>query len=216
MPSLCERQADLRALTLHCLKRASRELRKEVLGISEEAMGWLERYPWPGNVRELAAVIEQAVARCQGPTVTVQDLPQRLWEPSRVPGSSGEAITRPPGDIALADLERQLRQQALEQAHWNTSQAAKLLGLSRTQLRAWNGNVETWRDVFVGKDSVLVHAILAHFRHRWTFPTRPDAQKIVRLRTPSEVDRWLSSTFSTDGAPSALPDNLATEEEGAG
>jgi adenylate kinase family enzyme len=86
----------------------------------------------------------------------------------------------------------------------------------RTREVLWNGNVETWRDVFVGKDSVLVHAALAHFRHRRTFPARPDAQKIVRLRTPSEVERWLSSTFSANGAPSALPDEIAAEEGGAG
>jgi hypothetical protein len=86
----------------------------------------------------------------------------------------------------------------------------------RTREVLWNGNVETWRDVFVGKDSVLIHATLAHFRHRRTFPARPDAQKIVRLRTPSEVERWLSSTFSANGARSTLPDDMATGERGAG
>jgi adenylate kinase family enzyme len=70
----------------------------------------------------------------------------------------------------------------------------------RTREVLWNGNIETWRDVFVGKDAVLVHATLAHFRHRRTFLARPDAQKIVRLRTPSEIDRWLSSTFSATRA----------------
>ena len=85
----------------------------------------------------------------------------------------------------------------------------------RTREVLWNGNVETWRDVFVGKDSVLVDATLAHFRQRRTFPTRPDAQKIVRLRTPSEVDRWLSSVFSVNSAPSAPPDDMAAEERGA-
>jgi transcriptional regulator with GAF, ATPase, and Fis domain len=33
------------------------------------------------------------------------------------------------------ELEKELIRQALEQAHQNTSQAARLLGLSRTQLR---------------------------------------------------------------------------------
>jgi two-component system, NtrC family, response regulator HydG len=98
-------------------------------------MQWLERYPWPGNVRELEAVMEQAVARCQGPAVTAQDLPQALREPSRAPGSSGEVITRPPGGIALAEPEQQLLQQALEQADGKISHAAQWLGLSRTQLR---------------------------------------------------------------------------------
>jgi adenylate kinase family enzyme len=79
----------------------------------------------------------------------------------------------------------------------------------------WNGNVETWRDVCVGKDSVLVHATLAHFCHRRTFPARPDVQKIVRLRAPSEVERWLSSTFPFNSASRAPSDDMAAEERGA-
>jgi DNA-binding NtrC family response regulator len=104
--------------------------------MSEEAMEWLERYPWPGNVRELEEVIAGVVARWQGQTVLVQDLPQALREQCRAPGSNGEAVTRPPGAIVGADLEKQLIRQALEQAQGNKSHAAKTLGLSRTQLRA--------------------------------------------------------------------------------
>jgi transcriptional regulator with PAS, ATPase and Fis domain len=85
LPPLRERQADLGPLTMFFLKSFSQTLRKEVLGISKEAMDLLERYAWPGNVRE---------------------------------------------------LEKQLIQRALEQAQQNKSHAAKLLGLSRTQLRA--------------------------------------------------------------------------------
>jgi Sigma-54, DNA binding domain/GAF domain/Bacterial regulatory protein, Fis family len=78
----------------------------------------------------------QAGTRCQGPAVTVQELPQALWEQSRAPGSSGDAFRLPPGGIDMCELEKELIRQALEQAHQNTSQAAKLLGLSRPQLRA--------------------------------------------------------------------------------
>jgi transcriptional regulator with PAS, ATPase and Fis domain len=99
-------------------------------------MEWLERYPWPGNVRELEEVIAGAVARGQGPTVSVQDLLQALREQSRAPGSDGDAFRLPPGGIDMRELEKDLIRQALEQAHQNKSQAAKLLGLSRTQLRA--------------------------------------------------------------------------------
>jgi two-component system, NtrC family, response regulator AtoC len=136
LPPLRECREDLRALTLHFLKRSSHKGRKEVLGMSEEAMEWLERYPWPGNVRELEEVIEGAVALWQGPTVSVQDLPQALREQSHAPGSNGDALRLPPGGIDMRELEKDLIRQALEQAHQNKSQAAKLLGLSRTQLRA--------------------------------------------------------------------------------
>ena len=116
------------------LKRFSQQLRKEVLGISKEAIGLLERYSWPGNVRELENVIERAVILCQGTVVTAQDLPS-LREHLRAPVLSGDALRLPSGGIALSDVEKAFIQQALDQSHQNKSHAAKLLGLSRTQLR---------------------------------------------------------------------------------
>ncbi|HEX9871319.1 MAG TPA: hypothetical protein VGC99_22495, partial [Candidatus Tectomicrobia bacterium] len=86
----------------------------------------------------------------------------------------------------------------------------------RTREVLWNGNFETWRDVFMGRDSVLVHATRAHFRHRRTIPSRPDAHNIVRLRTPIEVDRWLSSMFPPTGELGSTPGDFAANQGGAG
>jgi Nif-specific regulatory protein len=134
LPPLREHQADLGALTMSFLKRLSQQLRKEVLGISKEAMGLLERYSWPGNVRELENVIERAVILCQGTVVTAQDLPS-LRENLGAPVLSGDAFRLPSGGIVLAKVEKAFIRQALDQSHQNKSHAAKLLGLSRTQLR---------------------------------------------------------------------------------
>jgi transcriptional regulator with PAS, ATPase and Fis domain len=134
LPPLRERQEDLGPLTMYFLERFSQELRKEVRGISKEALGLLERYPWPGNVRELENVIERAVILCQGTVVTAQDLPS-LRESLRMPVLSGEAFRLPPEGIDLWELEKDLIRQALEQTHQNKSHAAQKLGLSRTQLR---------------------------------------------------------------------------------
>jgi len=128
LPPLCERQEDIGPLTMCFRLRCSRQLRKEVPGLSKDAWALFARYPWPGKVRELEEVMEQAVARCQGPTVTAQDLPQALWEQARVPVWSGGTAALPSGRIAPADSEQQRIRQALEQAQSNTSQAAKLWG----------------------------------------------------------------------------------------
>jgi adenylate kinase family enzyme len=56
----------------------------------------------------------------------------------------------------------------------------------------WNGNIETWRDVFVGRDSVVLHPLRTHSRHRRQMLSRRDQAKIVRLRSSREVDEWLS------------------------
>jgi Nif-specific regulatory protein len=134
LPPLRERQEDLGPLTMFFLKRYSQELKKEVLGISKEAMGLLERYTWPGNVRELENVIERAVILCRGTIVTPQELPS-LREHLRTPVLGGDALRLPPGGIVLRELEKEFIRQALEQTHQNKSRAAEKLGLSRTQLR---------------------------------------------------------------------------------
>jgi Nif-specific regulatory protein len=134
LPPLRERQEDLGPLTMFFLKRYSQELKKEVLGISKEAMGLLERYTWPGNVRELENVIERAVILCRGTIVTPQELPS-LREHLRTPVLGGDALRLPPGGIVLRELGKEFIRQALEQTHQNKSRAAEKLGLSRTQLR---------------------------------------------------------------------------------
>ncbi|MBV7329562.1 adenylate kinase [Chloroflexi bacterium TSY] len=63
----------------------------------------------------------------------------------------------------------------------------------RTREVLWNGNVETWRDVFVGRDSVVAHPLRTHFRQRRNMLARSDRAKIVRLRSTREVDEWLSA-----------------------
>jgi Nif-specific regulatory protein len=135
MPPLREHPEDIIPLALHFLNTYSQELRKEAMGLSREARELLVRYAWPGNVRELKNVIERAVILCQGSTVTAAELPLALREQGRGPALSGEAFRLPPGGLSLAELEKQLIQQALEQTRYNKSQAARKLGLSRTQLR---------------------------------------------------------------------------------
>jgi two-component system, NtrC family, response regulator AtoC len=135
MPALREHEEDIIPLAMYFLKRYNQELRKEIEGMSKEALGLLERYPWPGNVRELENVIERAVILCQGTVVTAQDLPLSLREPLRTPILNGDAFRLPPNGISLWELEKELIRQALERTHHNKSHAAKLLGLSRTQLR---------------------------------------------------------------------------------
>ena len=135
LPPLRERREDIIPLAMHFLRRYSQKLRKEIVGISREALGLLERYAWPGNIREVENAIERAVILCQGRMVTAQELPRDVREHLRTPVLSSDAFRLPPGGLILADLEKELIRQALEQTHQNKSHAAKLLGLSRTQLR---------------------------------------------------------------------------------
>jgi adenylate kinase family enzyme len=57
----------------------------------------------------------------------------------------------------------------------------------------WNGNRETLRNNFFSRDSLVIFAFRAHFRHRRTYPTELAPYPVVRLRSPREVERWLEA-----------------------
>ena len=120
LPALRDRRGDIPLLTERLLAEVSTATNKAVHEVDSEALRALLDYDWPGNVRELRSAIEFAVIRCKGKVVQLGDLPPELG-PSR-----REVLEGPyhPGDW---DAIRQ----ALEQAHGNRSEAAKLLGVSR-------------------------------------------------------------------------------------
>src|SRR5262249_26363958 len=78
LPPLRERREDIAPLTEYFLRKHSVAIRTNITGVSEEARRKLEAHDWPGNVRELANVIERAVVLGSGPTVTLEDLPDRI------------------------------------------------------------------------------------------------------------------------------------------
>jgi len=68
----------------------------------------------------------------------------------------------------------------------------------RNQEPLWNGNRESWRDAFLGWDSLFVYAIRRHVGRRRRFTkllARPELAHldVVRLRSPAEVRRWLGT-----------------------
>jgi adenylate kinase family enzyme len=57
----------------------------------------------------------------------------------------------------------------------------------------WNGNRETLRNAFFSRDSLLLYALRQHFRRRRVYTAELAPYDVVRLRTPPEVARWLST-----------------------
>ena len=65
-----------------------------------------------------------------------------------------------------------------------------------TRRDLFNGNRQTWRFAFFTRDSLVGFAIKQHFRHRRDWPAglghHPNL-RIVRLRSPQEVEAWLEA-----------------------
>lgn len=71
--------------------------------------------------------------------------------------------------------------------------------LRRTVRRAvtreplWNGNRESLRSAFFSRDSLFVYALRSYRPRRRRYPERLASYRHVRLRSTSDVDRFLSS-----------------------
>ena len=94
IPPLRDRGDDVLLLVEFFLSRFKRDLgRKELEGISPDAVELLRHYHWPGNVRELQSVLRKAILHSTGPVIVPKDFPPEVRGEAR-PGSRPAAIPR--------------------------------------------------------------------------------------------------------------------------
>jgi transcriptional regulator with PAS, ATPase and Fis domain len=139
VPPLRERMDDLSLLAEHFLRKHYRGKGKPPR-LAEDALQALVRYPWPGNIRELENEIERLLVL----GADLDELPLDLLS-ARVRDADGAtgrfaparaAASTPTGSLkdAVEALERDMIYQGLIRTHWNKSQLAKELGISRSNL----------------------------------------------------------------------------------
>src|SRR4029079_9211083 len=75
IPPLRERKEDIAVLVDSYLEYFRGHIRRNVNGITHEALEALCRYDWPGNVRELVTIIERAMWLVSGDKIRLEDLP---------------------------------------------------------------------------------------------------------------------------------------------
>ena len=132
--SASERE-DIPLLIQHFVEKYSEELGKDVRAVSDAAMERVMRYDFPGNVRELENMVERAVALSQTDTIEPASLP-----PTILDGRERTVKTRLPLegtnlDGLVADFERRLLREALQESGGVKKRAAMLLGISFRSFR---------------------------------------------------------------------------------
>ncbi len=123
LPPLRQRKNDIPPLVYHFADKFARENEKPTLRITPEVLRPLMDYDWPGNVRELENVLERAVVLANGPTLTVDLLPDNI---------AGRAARlalmehRPDASLfeIMEDCERRIIADMLEKCNWNQTEAA--------------------------------------------------------------------------------------------
>ena len=132
VPSLRDRKADIPLLAKHLLGGIRRETGATVRAISDEAMVCIQEYDWPGNVRELENALTRAAIVARGPLIGPDHLTLGIHADVSVSPKASDRV--PEGDLTLdAAIEGQIRR-VLEQTEGNKTEAASLLGISRSRL----------------------------------------------------------------------------------
>ena len=135
IPPLRDRREDIPLLARHFLEYFSREFKKRLPLLAPEAERLLGQHGWPGNVRELRNVIERAMILEDTGDLLPGHLPPEIspMTPSTV--LPAPKFQLPETGVVLEEIEREFVRQALELTQGNQTRAARLLGLTRDELR---------------------------------------------------------------------------------
>jgi Nif-specific regulatory protein len=130
LPPLRQRPEDVEPLAEFFLEQFARDAGRR-LELSDTARKRLRAHDWPGNVRELRNLMERVAFLCPGKIIEADDLVFTLKPGLQEMASPFESL---PLAEAIRAFECQHISQAIARAGNNMSEAARLLGLHRTNL----------------------------------------------------------------------------------
>jgi two-component system, NtrC family, response regulator AtoC len=138
LPPLRERREDIPLLVRHFLLSTCRDMGRQLMSVSPEAMQALENYDWPGNVREMENVIERTVALTDGEMIERKDLPSAMAGAAALDGPAliYPSVTAEGINLleTIGKIERHMIRDALDLSAGIKARAAALLRINRTTL----------------------------------------------------------------------------------
>jgi len=150
LPPLRDRGDDVLVLASSFLKRFCANRRPCILEMTQDARDILSRYSWPGNVRELENFIERMSILCEGDSIGLADIPDKILRetgveiPKRAPVLVDMSFRWPELKdlrelhLGLKDFldqaEERLLTEALGEVDGVKNKAAEVLGIKRTTL----------------------------------------------------------------------------------
>jgi Nif-specific regulatory protein len=131
LPPLRERGEDVIVLAEHFLQDFCRKAHRKLLRFTAAARQRLEAHAWPGNIRELRNLMERLAYLSAGEKIEAEDLAFILS-----PGgeSTGLVASHLPLAEATDKFQIEYIKRHIERARGNMSEAAKRMGLHRSNL----------------------------------------------------------------------------------
>lgn len=133
LPALRDRPEDILPLAEYFIEKFSRQAARRPLTIGLEARRRLQGHNWPGNVRELRNLMERVAFLCQRDRVEADDLAFTL-SPEAGQDGDGDAKESPELADATGRFQEQHIRKIVRRVRGNMSEAARLLGLHRSNL----------------------------------------------------------------------------------
>lgn len=131
IPPLRDRPEDILPLADYFLKQFCARARRPSLKLSSDAKRRMQAHAWPGNVRELRNLMERVVFLGTGDKVEADDL-AFILNPGR------DTALEPSDDLSLDVATRRFQQEfvrrSIKRVQGNMSEAARLLGVHRSNL----------------------------------------------------------------------------------
>ncbi|HET8610045.1 MAG TPA: sigma-54-dependent Fis family transcriptional regulator [Burkholderiales bacterium] len=132
LPPLRER-TDRRQLVALILAEENRD--DAPVEIDDAVLEAFDRYNWPGNIRQLRHTLRTMLALREGSTLTLDDVPDWLTQGLTLSSASRPAQAQSPAALnSLENAERDALIRELDRFHWNISNVARRLEVSRNTL----------------------------------------------------------------------------------
>jgi two-component system response regulator HupR/HoxA len=136
LPPLRERKGDVPLLVEFFLKKVAEKSGKALKEIAPEAMAALESFSWPGNIRQLENELQRAYVMAGKDAV----ITRACLSPAVVASGATDGDVSFPQEGKLKDVlesvERDMIVATIMRCEGNKSEAARQLGISRSNLIA--------------------------------------------------------------------------------
>jgi len=137
VPALRERADDIPPLVDHFVRKYAEREQRPIPIVDPSCLPALRAYPWPGNVRQLEHAVERAMILQRGDPLWIAP-PDETTSTSQSTGPTAPAIVGELSGMSLPDalheVERRLIVAALKRTGGVQAQAARELGVSRSNL----------------------------------------------------------------------------------
>ena len=138
LPTLNERKDDIPLLADYFINEANKELHKNILGLSPNAVKRLLEYQYPGNVRELKNMMRRAVLMSDSEYIDVENIMFNSSECDKKSDFQADVENGlSPKEIAQKmkkQIESEMIKKVLKETGGNKTRAAKILKMTRMTL----------------------------------------------------------------------------------